>query len=144
MSAYRNNKQRGGPFKRDRQDNQRPLQKREGGPKQIDLQALRKDKSGNMSNKGNKNLKKRNLKNRKKDRRDKNKRPEDKDPASRKDRLDRELENYWVKAGNKDLGKQTHDPTLCMMVNSHEASGRRNGQLLGEVGHRDCPGRGAR
>ena len=118
MHAYRNNnKQRGGPFKRDRQDNQRPLQKREGGPKQIDLQALRKDKSGNQSdNKGNMNLKKRNLKNRRRDRRDKNKRPEDKDPAAKKERLDRELENYWVKAGNKDLGKQTHDPTLCLMV----------------------------
>ncbi len=30
---------------------------------------------------------------------------ESKDPQARKEQLDREMETYWLKSGNKDLGK---------------------------------------
>ena len=39
----------------------------------------------------------------KRNKRDKDRAP--RDPASRKERLDKEMERYWVKGGHKELGK---------------------------------------
>ena len=58
-----------------------------------------------MRKEGEKNNKKPFKKGGRPDDRNKLRRDDKKDPQAAKDQLDREMENYWLKTGNKDLGK---------------------------------------
>ena len=89
-----------------RRDNKnfKPRDGKQGnGGKKIDLKSLRKE-GGNKHPQGNKQKQHGGHKKPFKKHGDK-KRHGQKKPEQSKEALDREMENYWLKAGQKDIGK---------------------------------------
>ncbi len=102
MQSNQENRRHGDGFKKDREDGNKNKKKN------ISLAELRKEnpKKGEKHEKHGKSGKseRRPFKGGNRKHRD-NRDRLPKDPAARKERLDKEMERYWIKGGHKELGK---------------------------------------
>jgi len=93
-------------LKVERRDGSKSIKKGDGNPRKISLGQLRREQKnkgdkGGKPGRGGKGGGRRRFRDRKG-----GKKPMPKDPKERAELLDRDLENYWVKAGNKDLANE--------------------------------------
>ena len=104
-------------MKVERRDGSKSIKKGDN-PRKISLGQLRREQKKNKGDggkpgRGGKGGGRRRFRDRK------GGKPKPKDPKERAELLDRDLENYWVKAGNKDLGKLiiSHSDSNCTIAN---------------------------
>lgn len=104
-----------GGFKRDRRDGQNIQRQNKQPGKHIDLNALRNNGNPIREDRGGKKMfnKKKFRKGGRPDMNNKKggKKPVKLDANAQKEALDRQMEAYWVKNGDKSLGKSTHTDT---------------------------------